>query len=426
MLEKMVWMYSRATHRESNQNVQLKTKVLYLASLIAFMRSFSQVIYVPSQVDILHDLETTIALFGLTLSVFALTFAVAQLFLGPVVDRYNSKRILLAGMLLFSIGSLGGVFVQNVEVFFLIRMLQALGIAAAVIVGLALISDVIPGSERGGAMGTFEILNAAGAATGPIIGALIAIWIGWRVDFLLLGLLGFALALFTYWQLPDQAVRTEKVGLREMSTILRNPPTLGATIIGFVQFYALFTVFTLLPLMLTTELGLSTGSIGFLVSLLPIGAILGSFLGGRASDKTNIRNVLIPGSLLAAFAFSVLTVISRTADQSTPVALIAGAVITSGFAIGFCLPAQLKIMVDYFPSLRGTASGVSISFRFLGATLSPVVTGYLADTFSLTAGYGSAVILLAAGAVISILTIQEPSSTPVEAGLDRGNPNEIT
>ncbi|MFC1923216.1 MFS transporter, partial [Chloroflexota bacterium] len=190
--------------------MQLKTKVLYLASLVAFMRSFSQVIYVPSQVDILHDLEMTTALFGLTLSVFALTFAVAQLFLGPVVDRYNSKRILIAGMLLFSIGSLGGIFVQNIEVFFLIRMLQALGIAAAVIVGLALISDIVPGSERGGAMGTFEILNAAGAAAGPIIGALMAIWIGWRVDFLLLGLLGIALALIAYWQLPDQAVRTEK------------------------------------------------------------------------------------------------------------------------------------------------------------------------------------------------------------------------
>jgi MFS family permease len=178
--------------------------------------------------------------------------------------------------------------------------------------------------------------------------------------------------------------------------------------------------------MLTTQLGLSIGSIGFLVSLLPIGAMIGSLFGGRASDRINIRNVLIPGSLLAAFAFSVLTLISRTADQLTPVSFIAGAVITSGFAIGFSLPAQLKIMVDYFPSLRGTASGVTISFRFLGATLSPVVTGYLADTFSLTAGYGSAAILLAAGAVISILTIKEPSSTPVEAGLDRDNPHDIT
>ncbi len=406
--------------------MQLKTKVLYLASLAAFMRSFSQVIYVPSQIDILHDLEMTTALFGLTLSVFALTFAIAQLFLGPVVDRYESKRIMLAGMLLFSIASLGGIFVQSIEAFFLIRTLQALGIAAAVIVGIALISDVIPGSERGRAMGTFEILNAAGAAAGPIIGAFIAIWIGWRMDFLLLGLVGIGLAIFAYWQLPEQAVRTEKVGVREMFTILRNPPTLGATIIGFVQFYALFTVFTLLPLMLNTQFGLGIGSIGLLVSLLPIGAIIGSLLGGRASDRTNIRNVLIPGSLLAAFAFSILTLISRSADQSTPIAIIAGAVITSGFAIGFCLPAQLKIMVDYFPSLRGTVSGLAIFFRFIGAALSPIVSGYLADTFSPTAGYASAAILLTVGAVISILTIREPSPTRVEVGLETSNPPEIT
>jgi MFS family permease len=193
-----------------------------------------------------------------------------------------------------------------------------------------------------------------------------------------------------------------------------------------VQFYALFTVFTLLPLMLNTQFGLGIGSIGLLVSLLPIGAIIGSLLGGRASDRTNIRNVLIPGSLLAAFAFSILTLISRTADQSTPIAFIAGAVITSGFAIGFSLPAQLKIMVDYFPSLRGTVSGLAIFFRFIGASLSPIVTGYLADTFSPTAGYASAAILLAAGAVISILTIREPSPTPVEVGLGTNNPPEIT
>jgi DHA1 family bicyclomycin/chloramphenicol resistance-like MFS transporter len=406
--------------------VPLKTKVLYLASLVAFMRSFSQLIYVPSQVEILQDLGMTTALFGLTLSVFALTFAAAQLFLGPVVDRYDGKRIILVGLLLFIIGSLGGSLVQNIWAFFLIRTLQALGIAAAVIVGVALISDVIPVSERGGAMGTFEILNAAGAAAAPIIGAFIAVWIGWRADFLLLGLLGAILALFAYWQLPDQAVRTEKVGMREMSIILRNPPTFGATVIGFVQFYALFTVFTLLPLMLSAQLGLSTGVNGFLIGLMPIGAVVGSLLGGKASDRTNIRNVLIPGSLLAALAFSLLTLISRTADQSTPVILIAGTVLTSGFAIGFCLPAQLKIMLDYYPTLRGTAGGLSMFFRFMGATLSPVVTGYLADTFSLTAGYASAAILLSAGAVICILTIREPVPALLEVGMDTGSSQEIT
>lgn len=406
--------------------MQLKTKVLYLASLAAFMRSFSQVIYVPSQVELLEDLGVTTALFGLTLSVFALTFATAQLFLGPIVDRYNGKHIMLVGLLLFTAGSMGGVLAQNIWAFLLIRILQASGIAAAVIVGVAMISDVIPVSDRGRAMGTFEILNAAGAAAGPIIGAMIAFWAGWRLDFLFLVLLGALLAVFANRQLPDQAVRTEKVGLQEMSTILRNPPTFGATVIGFVQFFALFTVFTLLPLMLNTQMELSTSSIGLLVSFLPVGAGVGSLLGGRASDRTDIRNVLIPGSLLAALSFSFLTVISRTADQATPVLLIGGAIIVSGFAIGFCLPAQLKTTVDYYPDMRGTASGLSISFRFIGASLSPVVTGYLADAISLPVGFGSAAILLAIGAFISILTIREPAPGGDELGLNAGRSPEIS
>lgn len=386
------------------------------------MRSFSQVIYVPSQMEILNDLEITTALFGLTLSVFALTFAVAQLFFGPLVDRYNGKRVFFTGMLLFVFANLGGIFVLSVELFFVIRILQAIGIAAAVIVGVAFISDLIPISERGQAMGTFEILNAAGATAGPVIGSLIAIWFGWQMDFLLLSLLGIVLSLFAWWQLPELKVHTQKVGIQEMFTILQNSATRGATFIGFVTFYALFTVFTLLPLTLNTQFGLSTNITGFLVALLPFGAMLGSLLGGRASDITNVRNVLVPASILAALAFWILTILSKVSDQSSPVAFIAGTVITTGFAIGFCLPAQLKLMVDYFPTLRGTASGLSLFFRFIGATLSPVLAGFLADTFSPSAGYASAALLLAAGAVISILTIKEPSVTSVESGLDASHP----
>ena len=398
--------------------MQLKTKVLYLASMAAFMRSFAHVIYVPAQKDILIDLGITTAMFGLTLSLFALVFAVSHLFLGPLVDRFESKRILLVGMSIFTIGSLGGVIAQNIELLFLVRMLQASGIAAAVIVGLALISDVIPKTERGRAMGVFEIFNAGGAAAGPIIGAFIAVWLGWRVDFLLLGLLGFVLLLFVYWQLPEHDVIAKKVGLRHMFTILRTPATLGAILLGLVQFYALFTIFTVLPPMLSDQMGLDIGAIGLLISLLPIGSMLGSLAGGLISDRIRVRNVLVPGSICAAMGYSFLTYLSRTADINTPIYVIGGIIFLSGVSIGFCLPAQLKIMVDHFPSIRGTANGLLIFSRFMGASMAPVITGYLADKYSVTAGFGSAAILLSIGAVLTILLITDKTPTPVPVRID--------
>jgi DHA1 family bicyclomycin/chloramphenicol resistance-like MFS transporter len=398
--------------------LQLKAKVLYLASMAAFMRSFAHVIYVPAQKDILFDFGTTTALFGLTMSLFALVFAVSQLFLGPLVDRFESKRILLVGLSIFTIGSLGGVIAQNIEWLFLVRLLQALGIAAAVIVGLALISDVIPKTERGRAMGVFEIFNAAGAAAGPIIGAFIAVWLGWRVDFILIGFLGFALLLFVYWQLPEHDVIAEKVGLRHMFTILRTPATLGAIALGLVQFYALFTIFTILPPMLSEQMGLDIGAIGLLISLLPIGAMLGSLVGGHISDRIRVRNILIPGSICAVIGYSSLTYLSRTADVNTLIVIIGGIIFLSGISIGFCLPVQLKIMVDHFPSIRGTANGLLIFFRFMGASMAPIITGYLADKYSLTAGFGSAAILLSIGAVMTILLITDKTPTPLSVMID--------
>jgi sugar phosphate permease len=135
--------------------------------------------------------------------------------------------------------------------------------------------------------------------------------------------------------------------------------------------------------------------------------------GGYISDKFKVRSVLIPGSISAALGYTILAYLSRTADMNTPIIVIGGIIFLSGVSIGFCLPAQLKIMVDYFPSIRGTASGFLLFSRFIGAALAPAVTGYLADKYSLTAGFGSAAILLSLGAVLAILLITDRTPAPV-------------
>src|SRR3989304_2269579 len=84
--------------------MSLKTKTLYLVSLAAFMRSFAQVIYVPSLVTMRSELGTTTAMIGLTLSAYGLCLAFAQIAYGPIVDRFDSKRILLIGLVLYLFG----------------------------------------------------------------------------------------------------------------------------------------------------------------------------------------------------------------------------------------------------------------------------------------------------------------------------------
>lgn len=392
--------------------MSLKARILYLVSLAAFLRSFAQVIYVPSLATMRAELVTTTATIGLTLSVYGLCLAFAQIAYGPIVDRFDGKRILLFGLGLFAVGSLGGYLTRGIGLLLAARSLQALGIAAAASVGIALITDVFPAAERGRAMGIFSMFNSAGAASGPAIGGALAVWLSWRADFLALALVTVALLVFTLWQLPPQPIHGQKVGLEEMLTIARTRATLGALVLGLVQFYGLYTIHTLTPILLAERLGLHEGGIGAVATFSAIGVIAGSLLGGQAADRRGLRFTLVVGALGTVLTFGALTAISAMATAATPAALVAAGLLAFGVTAGFGFPAQLNIMVDYFPTIRGTAGALQFFARFVGTTIAPLLAGYLADHLGLPTGYGFATAVLALGAAFAFFTIADPAPAP--------------
>jgi predicted MFS family arabinose efflux permease len=388
--------------------VSLKTKVLYLVCLAAFLRSFAQVIYVPSLAVMRVDLNTTTAMIGLTLSIYGLCLAFAQIAYGPIVDRFDSKRILLIGLMLYLFGNLGAYFTNGIGLLLVARSLQALGIAAAAGVGIALITDLFPPKERGRAMGVFSMFNSAGAASGPAFGGLIAIWLSWRADFLILAIVCVVLLLFTLWQLPAQPVHGQKVGLKDMWVIARTLPTFGALILGFVSFYSIYTIHTLTPILLTDKMNLDEAGIGAVTTMTALGVIAGTYLGGRASDSRGMRFTLILGVMGATLSLFVLTLISDLATSNTSPILVAAALLIFGSTVGYGFAAQLNIMVDFFPAMRGTAGALQFFARFVGTTIAPTLAGYLADRIGLPSGYALATSLLALGALVAYFTISNP------------------
>jgi len=388
--------------------MSLKSKVLYLVSFAAFLRSFAQVIYVPSLVTMRGDLSTTTAMIGLTLSIYGLCLAFAQIAYGPIVDRFDSKRILLIGLVLYLFGNLSAFFTRGIGLLLIARSFQALGIAAAAGVGVALITDLFPANERGRAMGIFSMFNSAGAASGPAIGGLIAVWLSWRADFMVLAVFAVALLVFTIWQLPTQPVHGQKVGLKAMWTIARTPPTFGALVLGFAHFYGLYTIHTLTPILLADTMSVHEAGIGAVTTMTAIGVIIGTYVGGRVADTRGMRFTLVVGAVGTVIAFILLTVVSAFATASMSPVIVAAALLAFGLAAGYGFAAQLSIMVDYFPTMRGTAGALQFFARFIGTTIAPLAAGYLADSLGLPSGFGLATVLLALSAVIAYFTILDP------------------
>jgi len=388
--------------------MSLKIKVLYLVSFAAFLRSFAQVIYVPSLATMRAELNTTTAMIGLTLSVFGLCLAFAQIAYGPIVDRFDSKRILLVGVVLYLFGNLSAYFTRGIGLLLVARSLQALGIAAAAGVGVALITDLFPTNERGRAMGIFSMFNSAGAASGPAIGGLIAVWFSWRADFLVLAIFAVALLLFTIWQLPPQPIHGQIVGLKDMLMIARTLPTFGALILGFTHFYGLYTIHTLTPILLADAMSVHEAGIGAVTTMTAVGVIIGTYVGGRAADTRGMRFTLVAGAVGTVIAFVLLTIVSAFATSSMPPVIIAAALFAFGLAAGYGFAAQLNIMVDYFPAMRGTAGALQFFARFIGTTIAPILAGYLADSVGLASGFGLATVLLALSALIAYFTVLNP------------------
>ena len=389
-----------------------KIKVLHLVSFAAFLRSFAQVIYVPSLAAMRAELNTTTTMIGLTLSIYGFCLAFAQIAYGPIIDRFNSKRILLIGLVLYLFGNLSAYFTRGISLLLLARSFQALGIAAAAGVGIALISDVFAAKERGRAMGIFSMFNSAGAASGPAIGGLIAVWLSWRADFMILAICAAALLLFTVWQLPPQPIHGQIVGLRDMLTIGRTLPTFGALVLGFSHFYGLYTIHTLTPILLADTMSVHEAGIGAVTTLTAIGVIVGTFVGGRASDTRGMRFTLVVGAVGTVIAFALLTILSALATAKMSPAVVAAALFAFGLAAGYGFAAQLNIMVDYFPAMRGTAGALQFFARFIGTTIAPILAGYLADSVGLASGFGLATVLLALSALIAYFTVINPVHAP--------------
>jgi MFS family permease len=121
-----------------------------------------------------------------------------------------------------------------------------------------------------------------------------------------------------------------------------------------------------------------------------------------------MRFTLITGVTGATLAFLALTFISAIASSSMSPIVVAAALLAFGLTAGYGFAAQLNIMVDYFPAMRGTAGALQFFARFIGTTIAPLAAGFLTDGLGLPNGYGLATTLLALGAVIAYFTISNP------------------
>lgn len=188
---------SLATNTQPLQSSQpLTGKIVALLAGLAAIGMLSTNIILPAFPAIARELAVTERELGLTLSSFFITFALGQLIVGPLADRYGRRKLVLGGLFIFVLGTVIGGLANSLDMLIAGRVIQALGVCAASVLSRAIARDLFQGEALARALSLTMIATAAAPGFSPLAGSLLSDTLGWRAIFILVGLAAAVLAFF--------------------------------------------------------------------------------------------------------------------------------------------------------------------------------------------------------------------------------------
>jgi DHA1 family bicyclomycin/chloramphenicol resistance-like MFS transporter len=161
----------------------LSGAMLFLLAGLAALGSLATNIILPAFPHIGADLGVNERDLALTLSSFFIAFAVGQLFVGPLSDRFGRKGLVLGGIVLFGLGSALCAFAPNLDVMILGRIIQALGACAASVLSRAIARDLFDGDALARALALVMVAMAASPGFSPLIGTALDSLLSWQLIF---------------------------------------------------------------------------------------------------------------------------------------------------------------------------------------------------------------------------------------------------
>jgi EmrB/QacA subfamily drug resistance transporter len=376
----------------------------------------------------------------------AITSAVVGV--GRLGDLLGRRRLLLAGILLFTVASVLCGAAPTLGLLIAARAVQGLGAAVMMALTTAFVAEAVPKARTGSAMGLLGTMSAVGTALGPTLGGVLIAGFGWPAIFFInlpLGALGLALA----WRcLPAdrQAAAASRAGFDPVGMLLLAPTlaayalamTVGrghlgplnlglllAAAVGACLFlwaearsasplvpWALFrnpllsagfamsalvttvVMATLVvgPFYLSGALGLSAASVGLVMSFGPAAAALAGVPAGRFVDRLGAYRTGVAGLIAMTVGCAALAWLAARLGVAGYIAALV--VVTAGYAL-FQAANNTAVMIDVQAAQRGVVSGLLNLSRNLG-----LITG--ASVMGAVFTFGSAMTPLAGAGAQSV------------------------
>lgn len=373
--------------------------------LLAGLAALAMNIFLPSLPGMTEYFHTDYRLLQLSVALYLGVNAVLQLFVGPISDRLGRRPVILAGIVVFLLATLGCALSTNAYVFLTFRMMQA-AIVAAMVLSRAIVRDMVPDEEAASMIGYVTMGMAVVPMIGPAIGGMLDAAFGWHANFWLLLILGLLVFWLTWADLGETAPRsgqTFREQVREYPALFASPRFWGYALASGLSSGSFFAYLGGGPFVGDQVFGLPPEKLGIYFGAPAIGYMLGNFISGRFSVRIGINRMVFWGTIVNALGIG-LNLWLFYAGLGTAISFF-GLMTLMGLGNGMTIPNATAGALSVRPHLAGTASGLAGALMIaIGAALSALAGALLTPE---TGAFPLLWIMLSTGvlAIIAILLV---------------------
>ncbi len=352
---------------------------LWLLAAVVSAGQLAVTIYLPSLPFMAEDLGTSQIWVQLVVTVYLATFGFAQLITGPLSDNLGRRPVLLAGLTLYTLASLGAALAPSIQILLVARVFQALGGCASLVVIRAVIRDTTEGAAAARANSYLGMSLAVAPALAPIIGGQLQAWFDWRASFYFTAITAMLVTLVIFYRLPETLQPAKRqpatfAGLtRRYLALLKMRGFMGYSMLtsflsaGFQGYLAAS------PIIFIVLFGVPAHLFGWYTIAVPIGFTAGNFIAGRLAARIGMDRLIQIALTIGTLGGSVmLFVAAQDGGLFSTLTLVVIYAIVSGVAFPISLAGALNAVE---PSIAGAGAAVG---GFLTMVLGSLMTALVA------------------------------------------------
>ena len=305
------------TFSDSSASERRPTLTPVLLAVLALLSAFTPLsidMYLPALPVIESELKASVGDIQLTLSAFMIAFGVGQIFYGPAGDRFGRRPVILGGIAVYVLASIGCAFAAAADQLVLLRLLQGLSACGGVVLARTMVRDLAEHDQAARAMSLMMACTSIAPMLAPLLGGQILWFLGWRAIFFILAGIGLFAWTAAFIRLPE-TLRPEyrqplvvSAILKRFGELLRHKAFMGYALTSSLQFAALFSFLSGSPFVFIQHYGIPPRLFGLLFGGMVVFMTVGSLLNAKFAPVFGAGRILRYAVIVLSLCDVVLSV----------------------------------------------------------------------------------------------------------------------